>query len=738
MVYVPFNEPDWIWYGLSTSNQTLYRERMARFLEHWRIAVGYIRQHHPSARIMGPNQADFIARNYRDFLAYGHDHGVLPDFVSWHQLPSASLANYRDRYTTYREIEASLGIDPIPVNINEHAGNRDLTVPGQMVQRVPMFEDTKVDAGGKAYWTVAGSLAGDVVQTNQPGGGWWFYKMYADMTSDTVRVTPPQPSVIDTLQGMASVDHRLRQAHIVAGGTAEPFDVVIENIGDELFGDTVHVTLSATTWSGQDAAAPPPVVLHEADHPVGDGSLTVPVRGLGVQGDGGVNVDRMAAYEIVLSPGGSGTRAPVALPWRASYEAENAQITNGQAVTHGTVENWNAAAASGTQDVGFLTQPDSAVTFTVDVPVAGDYRLGILYGNQTGMPSQQVLTVNGAAGRFVYYPATLHWQYRARADEVVTLRAGTNEIRLGKSHPEVGTAVAEATLDRIDLELVGDGEPAVRSYQAERAQPDGPAAYRYDQPGQSGAGHLLLRSSAETTFAVFADRDGYYDLEFRHSSPGLPGRATAQISLDRRPVDGAVLRTAPGGRSWTVERERLFLSAGINRVTVAARGGAPVRLDELVVTGTDAGPVQRVEAEDATLAGSAAVQASEHASSGQYVGWIGNGPANRLTFEVDVPAAGDYLLVVDYANNERGAGHQYNANVISRPIDVSVNGDAPTRHWLKNTWSWGNFWSRTVPVTLEAGSNSIAIFNDPANAATDDSVWAPDLDRFTLAPVRAG
>jgi hypothetical protein len=371
----------------------------------------------------------------------------------------------------------------------------------------------------------------------------------------------------------------------------------------------------------------------------------------------------------------------------------------------------------------------------VDVPVAGDYRLSILYGNQTGMPSQQVLTVNRTAGRFVDYAATLHWQYRARKDVVVTLQAGANEIRLGKSHPEVGTAVQEATLDRIDLERVSGG-PTVRPYQAERAQSDRLAAYRYDQPEQSGAGHVLLRAGAETTFAVFADEDGYYDLDFRHSSVGVPGHPAAQVSLDRRPVDGAVLHAAPGGPFWDVEQERLFLSAGINRVTVAALGSAPVRLDELVVTRAAAGQAQTVEAEDAVLAGSAVVEPSEHASGGQYVGWIGEAPANRLTFEVNVPAAGDYVLVVDYANNERGSGHQYNANIISRPIDVSVNGDAPTRHWLKNTWSWGHFWSRTVPVTLEAGTNSIAIFNDPANAATDDSVWAPNLDRFALAPVR--
>src|SRR5690606_36905967 len=116
--------------------------------------------------------------------------------------------------------------------------------------------------------------------------------------------------------------------------------------------------------------------------------------------------------------------------------------------------NWNTAAASGNRDVGSLNRANSAVTFYVDVPQAGEYTLSIMYGNQTGQPSQQVLTVNGEQGQFVDYEATMSWLWRTRKDVVVELDEGANQIRLGKSHPSVGTAVGEATLDRIDLELI--------------------------------------------------------------------------------------------------------------------------------------------------------------------------------------------------------------------------------------------------------------------------------------------
>lgn len=758
-VYVLFNEPDNIWYDLGTGNAAAYRTRMDAFLQHWKEAVEYVRAHHPGARVAGMNDATFRQRNYADFLTFARDNDVLPDIAAWHQLASNSLdpasGNYfRSTYARYRALERERGIDAIPININEYGGNRDLTVPGQLIKWTAMFEDAKVAAGGKAYWTAAGGQAGDVVQTNKPGGGWWFYKMYADLHGgDTVAVTRPDTTTVDALDAIAVVDDDRRQARIVTGGTAGPVDVVVEGVDPDLFGDTVNVEVRATTWSGQNSDAPPPEVLHRADVTPSGGTVTVPIRGLGVHGDGGPNVDLMAAYEIVLSPGGSGSREPVERPWRATYEAETAAITAGTVFTQGTLQNWNAAATSGNRDVGALNRAESAVAFTVDVPAAGDYRLGIMYGNQTGQPSQQVLTVNGAEPRFVDYEATMNWTWRTRADVVVSLAAGSNEIRLAGSDPTLGRAIGEATLDRIDLEQLSDdgGTEPARTYEAELAQSSDAAGHEYDRADQSGAGHVVLRRGAETLFTVYAQEDGYYDLEFRHSSPGRPGSAVAQIGLDRRPVDGAVLTAAPGGGFWDTDRHRLFLSAGVNRVTVTPTGPAPVRLDDVAVTRAVDGtqPVTAVEAEDATLAGTAEVRSHRAASGGSFVGGVGNGPANSLTLTVDAAQAGEHLLVVHYANDERDTGHPYNADIISRPVDVSVNGAEPARHWLKNTWSWGNWWARGVPVTLEAGRNEITLSNDPARGATAsecpqpcrpalDSPWAPDLDRFEIAPIRVG
>jgi hypothetical protein len=159
--------------------------------------------------------------------------------------------------------------------------------------------------------------------------------------------------------------------------------------------------------------------------------------------------------------------------------------------------------------------------------------------------------------------------------------------------------------------------------------------------------------------------------------------------------------------------------------------------------------VLAVEAEDAALGGTATVRPHDHASAGAYVDSVGRGPANSVTIEVLARRPGEHLLVVHYANDERDTGHPYNTDIISRPLDISVNDGEPTRHWFKNTWSWDNWWARGVPVTLEKGRNQITLYNDPANSATApdcpapcrkvlDSEWAPRLDRFDIAATRIG
>ncbi|MDX3224462.1 CBM35 domain-containing protein [Streptomyces sp. ME19-01-6] len=700
-VYVPFNEPDQIWYKLNSSDPAAYQKGRDRFFAEWKTVHQRIRSIDPDARIAGPNEAGYDTRFLPEFLTWAKANNVLPDVMTWHELSSGSLKDFQGHYDHYRALEKSVGISPRPISIDEYANRRDLSVPGQLVQWVSMFERNKVYAN-QAYWDAAGNLSGNVVRSNIPNGGWWFFRWYAGMTGRTVKVTPPTANAIDTLQGLASYDPSRKQAQILVGGSAGDTDVAVQHVDRGVFGSRVVATVSEAEWSGYEGAAAPPRVLSRSEVKVGaDGSVTVPLTGM----------KTMSAYRITLTPAGTGTPRAATVPWSASYEAEDpakATITDGQVYTQGTVSNANGYAASGTKDVGSLNKSSSKVAFDVDVPKAGDYDLAIFYGNQTGAPSTQTLTVDGGSAssgeRTVTYPSTLNWTYRGIQHVTVRLSAGSHTLTL--AHDK-----GEATLDKIDLTAATT--PAA-SYEATLADPSGSPRYDYSSAAGVGTGSLVLDGQDSAVFDVYAPRDGYYTVT--PSGSGAPG-APVELALH-----GTTTTTAPG------KAERLFLTAGNNRVTATSATGSAVRLSSLEVTGAgDTKGLASYEAESGTLGGAAAKTSSDYASGGAYVGSLGDGAANNLKLTVQAPSAGRYMLIVHYANNQRADGHQYNTNIISRTADIAVGGGAAQRVAFKNTWTWDDYWGLGVPVDLTKGANTLTFSNA--------SSYAPNIDRVQLAPV---
>ncbi|MDX2826603.1 CBM35 domain-containing protein [Streptomyces ipomoeae] len=688
-VYIPFNEPDQIWYKLGVEDQATYEANRDRFFRDWKTVYERIRAIDPDARIAGPNEAAYHTRLLKDFLAFAKRENVLPQIMTWHELGSGSLKDFQAHYDDYRALEREAGIAPLKINIDEYANRRDLSVPGQLVQWVSMFERNKVYANA-AYWDAAGNLSGHVVRSNIPNGGWWFFRWYAGLTGDTVKVTPPQPNTIDTLQGLASLDTSRRQAQVLLGGSAGDADVVVENVSRSLFGRTVTATVAEAAWSGYEGQHAAPRVLSRTKVRIAeDGTVTVPLRGL----------HKMSAYRVVLTPGGSGTQATPSVPWTASYEAEDAAITDGKVYSQGTVGNANGYAASGTKDVGSLNQPTSKVAFTVSVPKDGTYDLAILYGNQSGTPATQQLSVDGGDPVTVTYPSTENWTYRAKKDVRVELSAGTHVLTLAKG-------AAEVTLDRIDL-TARTAEPSA-SYEATLADISGRPSYDYSSSAGVGTGALVLRSGDKAVFDVYAPRDGYYRVVPRSSAPV------------RLVLHGQTVAAVPG------RPLKLYLVAGNNRVEVTARNAA-VRSLDVTGDGSATGTLS-YEGAAATLTGGAKLVDSPYASAGSYIGWLGNSADSTAEFTVDAPTAGRYVLVVHYAHNDRrDNGHAYNTDIMSRTADITVGAGEPRKVTFKNTWSWDDYWTLGVPVDLKKGANKVTFGNA--------SAWAPNIDRIEVGRV---
>nr|SBO97715.1 Possible beta-xylosidase diverged, family 5/39 of glycosyl hydrolases and alpha-amylase C (Greek key) C-terminal domain [Nonomuraea gerenzanensis] len=696
-VWVPFNEPDGIWY----QDWGTLKEK---FFSDWKAVFDRIRSIDPQARIVGPNEARYNPGRLRDFLTWAEANDRLPDIMAWHELSRGSLADYRGHYEHYRAMERELGIGPLPINIDEYGNRRDMSVPGQMIQWISMFEDTKVDAD-MAYWTYAGNLDDHAVRTRQANGGWWLLKWYADLTGQTVSATPPRPAVPDTVQAVAALDEPARRGTVLVGGGTAPVRLDLTGLDPALFGRQVDVVVSRTTWTGYEGdALKPPVVAARR--------TTVSGGRLGVDLPGG---DVMAAYRVTIVPSSGPAPVPDA-PWTTSVEAESATLTSAQVYDQDTTADPQRYATSGKRDVGSMNKPDSAVTFPVTVPRAGRYRLGVYHGaNKT--PGRHALFVDGRLDQVVQYSANLGWTYRGRTDVEVELTAGTHQLSLRTSTD--GTSLlpgSDVTLDKFDLtEVTG---PARAAYPADEARLSGGA--RLTRPATGPA--ITLGGGARATFFVAAAQDGYHDLtlSYRSSAAG-----DLDVRIDGRAVTG-VRATRPGDGT---SRVRAYLPAGISKVEVG--GPAGLNLRELVtVRAAQADTaVHRVEAEQARLAGTARVVSAtggSNASAGAYVGDLGDGAGNTLTLTRPAGAGpGQYVLVTHYANADRNTGHPYNTDVISRFLDIAETGGGTTRGVFRHNYAWDNFWPQTTPLTLTTPSGSLVLGNA--------SAFGPNVDRLELA-----
>lgn len=724
-VYVPFNEPDGNWYDLNPSSSG-YATGLANFESDWTTIYDRIQADDPGAKIAGPNTAGFTTKFFTDFLGYAKAHNVLPNVLTWHELSTGSVnGGFPANLASVKSIESSLGISPIPVNIDEYADRRDQSVPGQLVQWISMFENAKVDAD-QAFWDIADNLADLGVETNKPNGAWWLYYWYGQMTGDTVAVTPPSPNTVDTLQGVASLDTGKKQARILLGGTSAASNLVLDNIPSSVFGGKVHVSVQSTTWSGYDGSAYTPKDIAEGDYTVSGGSVTVPVA----------TTDPMAAYQVTVTPAtaASGTTA-TDTAWSARYEAENAAITDATVYSQGSVSNPYGYATSGTKDVGSISNSDSRVVFTVTVPTTGRYLLSTFYGNQTGTTAQQIFRVDSGSWSYLNYPATLSWLFRSHLDQYVNLTAGTHTLTYGVSDSSFGTATGQVTLDRIDLTAAPSAVPGVTGsatrYEAEYADLGGGASTASGRTGYTGTGYVTAPYGSTTTFTVEADQDGYYTLGLRYATGAASTASGFSLAVGGSTVKNSA--TGPTG-TWNTTADRVWLHAGINTVTYTATGCAPASIDRLDVTPdtADASSAVTYQAESSanTLGGTAAVETDSAAAGGKYVGWIGNGAANTLTFHVTAPSAGTYALAVTYADDETAGSGNYNSNLVDRPAVVTTSGGTNQTVYFRNTYSWHQYWTIDTTVQLNAGANTVSFANP--------SGYAPNIDQITLAPVSLG
>jgi hypothetical protein len=733
IVWVPFNEPEGNMFGTGewSYNGVSWRDDPQHYFAAWEEVYHLIKEVDPGARIAGPNTS-ILYDEARDFLAFARDNDVLPDVMTWHEL--STPATIRTNVEKYRQWEEELGIGPLPINVNEYGHNYHLSVPGQVVQWISAIEESKIDAD-LAYWNIDGNLNDSVSQANRANGQWWLFNAYGQMTGHTVQVTPPHPNEQYTLQGVATLDEAKRQARALVGGGSTATDVVFDNIDPAVFGDTVRATVQEIPWTGQLGDSAAPARLSDTEIDVTDGQVTVPLGAL----------DEMSAYQVILSPGGNGAEPtePSVPSWRQTYEAEDAAHTGtGYSLNgpEGSPDDVGGFATSGGYNVGGLrTGSDVVLSFDVDVPTTGTYDLSVFANSLNTYdlvteqgPTNVFLRVDGEQPQELRLPLGYKWVVWDHADTTVELTAGQHTLTLAAQDPELGATQGDAIIDKLDLSLRDANSTAPALHEAEYATLTGGATLTYGPRTTA-----TLADGGAATFWVHSPAARRTTVSVAHDGGG-----TASVALNNTPVEGV---TAGGEAPGTTDIP-LFLSQGINKITLTGATGA-LAVDRLLTsTPTDGPPPTAYQAEDGELTGAAtATDAYTFATGGTSVTGVGDGPANALTLTVNAERAGQHAVTIRYSNAEEAPATHYNPDPVARHADISLNGGGPVRVFFPPTLHFNNFAELTIPLTLQEGSNTLTFTSaelpnfdgQTYNQYEQRSKYAPVIDQLTVAPLAA-
>ncbi|MFI2487374.1 LamG-like jellyroll fold domain-containing protein [Promicromonospora kroppenstedtii] len=772
VVFVPFNEPEGNMFGTGrwSYDGTSWLDDPADYFAAWDRVHALIKDRMPGARIAGPNTS-ILYGQVKGFLEHTVEAGTVPDVITWHELSHPE--KIRESVATYRgwEAEVFAGTDlagtELPININEYAFNYHTSVPGQMIQWISAIEDSKVDAD-IAYWNIDGNLSDSAVQSDRGNGQWWLFNAYAQMSGNTVEVTPPFPGENYTLQGVSTVDRDRAISRTIVGGSDGAAPVELVNVPGAVFGDDVRVTVREIPWTGQLGDSAQPRHLAELTLPVTDGKVAVEFDGTSLP-----SLKESSAYEIVMTPAGVGEATSTApTSWEGSYEAEDATYTgSGYSLNgpEGSPSDVGKFYTSGGYDVGGLrTGSDGVLDFEVTVPQDGTYDLSVFanslntYDAVAGQgPTNVFVRVDGAAEQELHLPLGYKWVVWDHADTTVELTAGTHTLSLAaRSLDGTGVTRGDAILDRITLALPSP-DAGTSVYEAEHATLDDGGRALYEAPrgvrpaAVSGAGGVALGRGETATFWIYAAEDGEATLDVDTLGRGKgagPGGGSGKSSGGGRSSGSLTVNGRDVLDLARADEVAAHLNGGVNKVVVTG-GRHGVVVDRLITTpGTGVLAATDYQAEDAELAGSATVADLSLAEGGRAVTDVGGDPGNgsTLTFRVDADRAGPHAVVLRYSNPEQSPASHYNPDPIARRADVSVNGGASVPVLFPHTFHENSFWEKTVVLDLEEGRNSITLSSqeapnfDGTTYASDvwpdfplRSRWAPVVDRITVSPLAA-
>ena len=271
------------WYGLEIWNEpdgTWKDSNGLNFHQLWKQTYDTIRQNDPNEKIIGPCDSWYNENRIRSFLEFAKSNNCLPDIICWHEL--SGIDGVSNHLKAYRKLESSLGINELPITINEYCdAEHELEgQPGSSARFIGKFERYKVDSAMITWWFVPhpGRLGSLLATDNQKGAGWFFYKWYGDMTGDMVDVVPPNDNS-KFVDGAACVDSSKEYVSFIFGGPNDgSINANFKNI-PSFIGSTANVKVEKVDWKNKDTVCNGPNTIFEKKYSVNNGQLSISIQG---------------------------------------------------------------------------------------------------------------------------------------------------------------------------------------------------------------------------------------------------------------------------------------------------------------------------------------------------------------------------------------------------------------------------------------------------------------------------
>lgn len=733
MVYVPFNEPDAIWYN----NDSVWKGDVNNsiFLKAWKRMYDFIKSMDNKALIAGPNLAIYKADFMKNFMIFCKENNCIPDIVTWHELNNRFYGFYEKNYQNYREIEKNLGIEPRHVSINEYGTFSDLSVPGKLVQWISRFEKTGVSAC-LAYWHTAGNFDDLVVDNNSPNGAWWVYKWYSDMDGELLETKVPYPNMED-LSALSALDENNKVLWILFGGDETDVKIKISKLPKTFIGK-VFIKVYSADWSGYDGPLFEPSIILEEVKEIEDTSLEVSIP----------KINKTSAYFLIIQKTENNKVFKESFkPVQLSYEAELAEISNAEVFEDGTDINPNNNMYSNGKGV-LLRNTNSSLIFDVDLPYDGTYMLDIFYSNgnrqnNSGLIVDGYIKVDDGKYIKISLDPTTNWRFIGKHTEFLYLKRGKHRITIsrndGKNVTPYPFDVDKILLTYITLEKVNEDVNS-RVYEAEEARLDNGLSLYYSESCSGASLVSGISSDRKIRFILSVDKDAYYLVKIAYSTYNKD-YIRMKLTLNYGPYKILNLPYTKNIENISITNQVVFLQKGINILEISGVDRSKFLLDYIEVRKTHDFDylIKEIEAEDKQNIMSGRVKKfnSYYASSGGYVGEIGMGNENYLKiFFPKITDNGYYAIVVYYSDGEILGTHQYNVNVVDRCALFELGDRNLGEFCFRNTNGFEAFKTKVIYERLEEGDNFIKIYNPyKITSPAFPSPWAPNIDKISICPV---